>query len=89
MPELTPEQNQAFARVLTHADRLFEALEDLAAAGDMLGARSPIDAGNPPSENRSSGPRWRYRIVVRSDPGVDRSTAARTRDWLSAREGVG
>jgi hypothetical protein len=37
MPELTPEQNQAFARVLTHADRLFEALEDLEAAGGLCG----------------------------------------------------
>jgi hypothetical protein len=37
MPAPTPEQHQAFARILTHADRLFEALEDLAAAGGRRG----------------------------------------------------
>jgi hypothetical protein len=42
MPAPTPEQNQAFARILTHADRLFEALEDLAAAGGLRGLSGRI-----------------------------------------------
>jgi hypothetical protein len=42
MPAPTPEQNQAFARIITHADRLFEALEDLAAAGGLRGLSGRI-----------------------------------------------
>ena len=42
MPAPTPEQHQAFARILTHADRLFEALEDLEAAGGLRGLSGRI-----------------------------------------------
>src|SRR5512135_1765386 len=42
MPAPTPEQHQAFARILTHANRLFEALEDLAAAGGLRGLSGRI-----------------------------------------------
>lgn len=35
MAELTPELNAIYSRLITHADRLFETLADLEAAGGM------------------------------------------------------
>lgn len=46
MPDPTPEQQQAFARVIQYADKLFSALADLEAAGGLRGLAGRIKPGS-------------------------------------------
>lgn len=83
MAEPTPEQNAIYSRVLTHADRLFEALEDAEAAGGLdalTAAMKPASAGRARESLRS----------VRAAIDVQLMKAKRpTRDKASGRDGGG